>query len=59
MEGVAGVRAVVVDGREVAVLETGATFFGGEAGGEGEATLSEEVTGETDAGSAGFSSAAA
>ena len=52
-------RAVVVDGREVAVLETGATFFGGEAGGEGEATLSEEVTGETDAGSAGFSSAAA
>lgn len=57
LEGVAGVRAVVVEGRGAAALGTGAAFFGGEEGGEGEATLS-ELTGETAAGSTGFSAAA-
>ncbi len=52
LEGVAGVRVVVVEGRGTAALGTGAAFLGGEEGGEGEAALS-EATGETAAGSAG------
>lgn len=55
-EGVAGVRAVVVEGRAEVGLCAAAVFLGGEDGGVGLTTLS-EIPGETGTGSAGFSSA--